>query len=71
LVPTAYDKPPISPEIIRDLFRLPKALIFGTTEDQARINQYFGTKRCYDWAAVEAKYLYLVNFAVEEVTAKG
>ena len=31
-----------------DLFRLPKALIFGTTEEQAFINQYFGTKRCYD-----------------------
>jgi hypothetical protein len=52
-----------------DLSRLPKALIFGTTEEQAFINQYFGTERCYDWAAVKAKYLCLVN--LEEVTVKG
>jgi hypothetical protein len=58
LVPTAYGEPPISLESFWDLFCLPNALIFNTM-------------RCYDWTAVKAKYLCLVNFVVEEVAAKG
>src|SRR2546425_3867155 len=43
LVPTAHDEPPIYLEIFRDFFCLPKVLIFNTTEEQAFINQRFGT----------------------------
>ena len=44
MVPTAHDEPPIYLEIFRDLFCLPKALIFNTTEEQDFINQRFGTQ---------------------------
>ena len=44
LVPTAHDEPPIYLEIFRDLFCLPKALIFSTTEEQDFVNQHFGTQ---------------------------
>jgi glycosyltransferase involved in cell wall biosynthesis len=45
LVPMAHDEPPIYLEIFRDLFCLPKALIFNTTEEQGFVNQCFGTQR--------------------------
>ena len=44
LVPTAHDEPPIYLEIFRDLFSLPKVLIFNTTEEQDFVNQRFGTQ---------------------------
>ena len=44
LVPAAHDEPPIYLEIFRDLFCLPKALIFSTTEEQDFVNQHFGTQ---------------------------
>jgi 2-polyprenyl-3-methyl-5-hydroxy-6-metoxy-1,4-benzoquinol methylase len=43
-VPTAHDEPPIYLEIFRDLFSLPKVLIFNTTEEQDFVNQRFGTQ---------------------------
>jgi glycosyltransferase involved in cell wall biosynthesis/SAM-dependent methyltransferase len=44
LVPTAHDEPPIYLEIFRELFCLPKVLIFNTTEEQDFVNQRFGTQ---------------------------
>jgi len=43
LVPTAHDEPPIYLGIFKTLFRLPKALIFNTPEEQAFVNARFGT----------------------------
>ena len=45
LVPTAHDEPPIYLGIFNALFRLPKAIIFSTPEEQAFVNARFGTAR--------------------------
>jgi len=43
LVPTAHDEPPIYLGIFNSLFSLPQVLIFNTPEEQAFVNDRFGT----------------------------
>jgi hypothetical protein len=44
LVPTAHDEPPIYLGIFKELFHLPKVLIFNTPEERDFVNQRFGTQ---------------------------
>lgn len=41
LVPAAHDEPPIHLELFREVFRLPRALVFSTQEEQAFVNGVF------------------------------
>ncbi len=45
LVPTAHDERPISLDLFRSLFRIPRALIFQVEEEQAFVEERFHTGR--------------------------